>query len=108
MRRERCSLCRKTVTRLRIGLRLLTLGTFDVSKTGNVQGDEQVARAWQKYLLRCPEIESVMLYDAEAEIGDPLDFLIHFNPFLKLHDKAKNVLYLQNAFPESRYNGGFV
>src|SRR5437867_1067250 len=104
MRRERCSLCRKTVTRLRIGLRLLTLGTFDLSKAGNVQGDEQVARAWQKYLLRCAEIESVTLYDAESDIKERLDFLIHFNPFLKLHEKTRNVLYLQNAFLESRYS----
>src|SRR5262249_48980815 len=99
---------RKIVRRLRIGLRLPTLGTFDISKTGNVQGDEQVARAWQKYLSRCPEIESVTLYDAGSEIIERLDFLIHFNPFLKSHENTKNVLYLQNAFPESHYEHGVV
>src|SRR5262249_17050519 len=77
-------------------------------KTGNVQGDEQVARAWQKYLSRCPEIESVTLYDAGSEIIERLDFLIHFNPFLKSHENTKNVLYLQNAFPESHYEHGVV
>lgn len=93
---------------LRIGLRVLKLGTFDVGKPGNIQGDEQVARAWQKYLLQCSGVQSVKLYDADSQIVERLDFLIDFNPFLQPYNASKNVLYLQNAFPESQYPGGVV
>jgi len=73
-----------------------------------MQGDEQVARSWQKYLSRSESVESVTLYGASAPREQQLDVLIHFNPFLELHEKTKNVLYLQNAFPESSYAGGVL
>ena len=92
--------------RLRIGLRLAAAGTLDPAHSGNVQGDEQVALSWKKYLLRDPGVQSVTLFDAASRITDDLDVLIHFNPFLDTHRKAKNVLYLQNAFPPSDYPGG--
>jgi spore maturation protein CgeB len=87
--------------KLRIGLRLRGIDTFDVSKPGNVQGDEQVARGWQKYLLRCDDVESVYLYPSSGLITEKLDVLIHFYPFLELDEKVKNFLYLQNAFPNA-------
>ena len=93
---------------LHIGLRLPALGTFEPGKRGNIQGDEQVARAWAKYLLRRDDVRSVTLYDASSHITGDLDVLIHFNPFLDLHDKARNILYLQNVFPESHHAGGTV
>lgn len=87
--------------KLRIGLRLRGIDTFDVDKPGNIQGDELVARGWQKYLLRCDEVESVFLYPSCGFINEQIDVLIHFYPFLELNDKVKNILYLQNAFPNA-------
>jgi Uncharacterized protein conserved in bacteria len=94
--------------KLRIGLRLYGLGTFDIHKPGNVQGDELVARGWQKYLQRHDDVEAVQLYGPTGRIEDKLDVLIHFNPHLELHPKTKNILYLQNAFPKEDYPGGTV
>ena len=91
---------------LRIGLKLLATGTLDPSKPGNVQGDEQVARSWHKYLVRSDRVQSVTIYDADSPITETLDALIHFNPFLRLHERTRNILYLQNAFPESKYPNG--
>jgi spore maturation protein CgeB len=91
---------------VRLGLRLQGIGTFDVGRKGNVQGDEAVARAWQKYLGRRPEVEYAHLYGPAGGIEDDLDVLIHFNPFLSPHPRARNVLYLQNAFPPAEYPGG--
>jgi len=93
---------------LRIGLRLHDVGTFDVNRPGNVQGDEQVARGWQKYLLRCDEVESVNLYPREGSIEESLDALIHFTPFGDEHPGIPNILYLQNAFPPDLFDGGTV
>jgi spore maturation protein CgeB len=92
--------------KIRVGIKLLASGTFDPSKPGNVQGDEQVARAWEKYLARSERVQSVTLYDANSRAPDNLDVLIHYNPFLDLDNKTRNILYMQNAFPESKYPGG--
>jgi spore maturation protein CgeB len=92
--------------KLSVGIRLLGIETFDVSKPGNVQGDELIARGWQKYLMRHDDVESAYLYGAKGEIAEPLDVVIHFNPYLELVPGAKNVLYLQNAFPKEQYPGG--
>jgi len=92
--------------RLRLGLRLQGIGTFDLTRKGNVQGDEAVARAWQKYLGRREDVEYVRMYGPDDRIEDALDVLIHFNPFLSLHPGARNVLYLQNAFPAADHQGG--
>jgi hypothetical protein len=93
---------------LRIGLRLWDVGTMDLQRAGNVQGDEQVARGWQKYLLRQDDVESVHLFPREATIESELDVLIHFTPFGRIHDGVKNLLYLQNAFPPESYPGGTI
>jgi spore maturation protein CgeB len=90
----------------KIGLRLFHINTLDVSKPGNVHGDEVVARGWEKYLLRRDDVESVYVYGASGAIAEELDVLIHFNPFLELHPKVKNILYLQNAFAKEKYPGG--
>jgi spore maturation protein CgeB len=92
--------------RLRLGLRLQGLGTLDPSRKGNMQGDEAVARAWQKYLSRRTDVEIVHLYGPEEPMVDDLDVLVHFNPFLSPHPRARNILYLQNAFPPDAYPGG--
>lgn len=94
--------------KLRIGLRLQSIESLDVSKPGNVQGDELVGRSWQKYLDRREEVESVYLYGSHGPITDNLDVLIHFNPYLDLLPNTKNILYLQNAFPQEQYPGGTV
>jgi len=95
-------------TPLRIGLRLSLLGTLDPKKPVFVQGDEQVARAWQKYLLRRDDVADVRLYGARGPIDHQLDVIIHFNPFLDRVAGKKNVLYLQNAFPPEQHPGGTV
>lgn len=73
----------------------------------NVQGDELIAICWQKYLLRKKEVEEVVL-STPISLRDDLDVVIHFNPFLEICSKAKNVLYLQNVFPEPRWKGGTI
>lgn len=92
--------------KIRIGIRLLGINTFDVKKQGNIQGDELIARGWQKYLQRHDDVESAFLYGASGAIAEELDVVIHFNPYLELHPKAKNILYLQNAFPKEEHPGG--
>lgn len=91
-----------------IGIRLNEIHTFDLNYRGFMNGDELIARSWAKYLLRQEQVESVFLYGPQGEINEPIDVLIHFNPHLELHPKAKNILYLQNAFPKSGHPGGTV
>lgn len=92
--------------KLRIGIRLFGIDTFDPAKPGNIQGDELVARGWKKYLERHEAVEVVHLYGARGAIAEPLDALIHFHPELELQPGTKNLLYLQNAFPKEHYPGG--
>lgn len=94
--------------KLRIGIRLYGVGTFDIKKPGNVQGDEQVARSWQKYLLRRDDVDTVLLYGPTDTLENNLHVVIHFNPFLDLHATVPNILYLQNAFPKEFHPGGTV
>ena len=93
---------------IKIGIRLLGINTFDVKKQGNIQGDELIARGWQKYLQRHDDVELALLYGPSGAIAEELDVVIHFNPSLELHPKAKNILYLQNAFPKEEHPGGTV
>jgi spore maturation protein CgeB len=94
--------------KLRIGLRLPAIGTLKTTGGSNMQGDEQVARSWEKYLKRSECVESVSLYGGKSPIREQLDVLIHFNPFLEIQENVKNVLYLQNAFPEPVYKDGVL
>ena len=91
-----------------IGIRLNEIHTFDLNYRGFMNGDELIARCWVKYLQRHDQVESVFLYGPQGAIDEPIDVLIHFNPHLELHPKAKNVLYLQNAFPATDHPGGTV
>ncbi|MCL5125095.1 MAG: glycosyltransferase [Deltaproteobacteria bacterium] len=92
--------------KLRVALRLLGTGTFDLSRPGNVQGDEQVALGWQKYLLRREEVEAVFLLGPSDPCPERLSCLIAFNPFLERSEQTKNILYLQNAFRRDHWEGG--
>lgn len=91
---------------LHLGIQVIGLGTLDVRRPGNVQGDELVARCWQKYLVRQPGVASVQLYGPGAAPPTSVDAVVHFHPELPLHPAAKNVLYLQNAFPREMFAGG--
>jgi spore maturation protein CgeB len=92
-------------SKLRIGIQLRSTRTFDIQKPGNVQGDEQVALSWQKYLQRRADVELVSVYGPNDRPRDDLDVVIHFYPMLDLHPSAKNFFYLQNVFPEEHYPG---
>jgi spore maturation protein CgeB len=94
--------------KLRIGLHLIGVGTFDVKGPGNVQGDELVARCWQKYLSRNGAVDVVRLYGREDAHPQDVDVVIHFHPDLETHPRARNFLYLQNAFPAEMFDGGTV
>ena len=94
--------------KMRLGIKLAGVGTLDTRKPGNVQGDELVAVCWQKYLLRRDDVESVDLYGPDEPMRSDLDVLVHFYPTFELHPSAKNVYYLQNAFPPETYSGGTV
>ena len=93
---------------LRIGLQLIGVGTFDVNRPGNVQGDELVARCWQKYLAREPGVSAVELYGAGQPAPADVDLVIHFHPDLEGHPRARNFLYLQNVFPAELFDGGTI
>ena len=95
-------------TKLRIGIRVFGLGTLNVAKPGNVQGDEMVARSWQKYLLRRDDIAEVVLYGPNDKVQESLHVVIDFNPFLESNHDVKSVLYMQNAFPAETHPGGTV
>jgi spore maturation protein CgeB len=92
--------------RLRIGLHLIGIGTFDVNRPGNVQGDELVARCWSKYLARHPAVGRIVLYGQGQPHPGDLDLVIHFHPDLEGHPAARNFLYLQNVFPAELFPGG--
>jgi spore maturation protein CgeB len=92
--------------RLRIGLHLIGIGTFDVNRPGNVQGDELVARCWSKYLARHPAVGRIVLYGQGQPHPGDLDLVIHFHPDLEGHPAARNFLYLQNVFPADLFPGG--
>ncbi|MEK0338135.1 MAG: glycosyltransferase, partial [Nitrosopumilus sp.] len=91
---------------MKIGLNLFKLGTFDKNVDGLVQGDELLAMSWQKYLARRSEVDGVIL--SSGRFLDDVDVIIHFNPLLETSGKAKNILYLQNVFPEPHWKGGTV
>ncbi|WP_088241111.1 glycosyltransferase [Calothrix rhizosoleniae] len=93
---------------IKVGIKLFGIDTFDINKQGNIQGDELIGRGWQKYLARHEQIDRADIYGAQDAMMDDLDVVIHFNPFLDLHPTAKNILYLQNAFPKEAYPGGTV
>ena len=94
--------------KLRLGIQLIGIGTFDVNRPGNVQGDELVARCWQKYLTRLREVHAVTLYGPGNAPPKDVDVVIHFHPELEPHPTARNFLYLQNVFPAEMYEGGTV
>ncbi|MDJ1185087.1 CgeB family protein [Roseofilum casamattae] len=91
--------------KLKIGLRLFQINSIE---GGQVQGDEIIARGWQKHLVQHDRVDSVYLYGPKGAIAEELDVLIHFNPFLDLQENTKNFLYLQNAFSKENYPGGTV
>lgn len=95
-------------TKLRIGIKLWRIGTLEKKWIGNVNGDEQVARYWRKYLLRSNEVDYVFLYGPADQPHDSLHVIIHFNPFLEPQPGVRNVLYLQNAFPRENFPGGTI
>lgn len=65
-----------------------------------------MARGWLKYLVRRDDVESVRLYGRQGPIVEPLDVVVHFTPFGDIQPGTRNVLYLQNAFPPERFDGG--
>ena len=93
---------------LRICLNLFGTGTLDMAKPGNLQGDEQVALNWKKYLERREDVEYVHLTAQSCFDETPYDVVIHFNPFYSPHPTTKNILYIQNAFPAEQYEGGTI
>lgn len=99
---------------MKIGINLSGIGTFNMGIGYNVQGDELMGIGWQKYLLRKEEVEEVVLFSPKTPFGpeipfrDDMDVMIHFNPFLEIPNGVKNILYLQNAFPEHHWKGGTV
>lgn len=94
--------------RLKIGLRAPGLDTLGSQLRGNVQGDEVVARGWLKYLQRRSDVDRAELYGPDGVVAGDLDVLIHFQSGLELQPGIKNLLYLQNAYPKEKYEGGTV
>lgn len=93
---------------MRIGIRLNHIDTFDARRPGNVQGDELIARGWAKALEQRDDVESVRLHGAAQVPDAPLDVMINFSPLPPTTARARNVLYLQNAFPPDEWKGGTV
>ena len=94
--------------KFKVGIKLFGIDTFDINKQGNIQGDELIGRGWHKYLARHEKIEVADIYGGQDTMREDLDVVIHFSPFLELHPTAKNILYLQNAFPKEAYPGGTI
>lgn len=92
--------------KLRIGIMMFYSNTLDARSPVGVAGDEHVAQAWRKYLLRREEVQSVNIYHNSQTIGEPLDVLIHFHPTTDPRSGTRNVLYLQNAFNPEMIPGG--
>ena len=66
----------------------------------NVQGDEMIARGWQKYLNLNPKISL-----AEINGNNSYDVSISFNPTIKNDSGKLKVLYFQNVFPKPYWPG---
>lgn len=94
--------------KLRIGLKLVGVETFDPQRPGNVQGDELVARSWMKYLLRRDDVQHVEIAGPKQPMSPDLHAVIHFWPGMDPHPTAKNIYYMQNVFPADKFAGGTV
>jgi hypothetical protein len=92
--------------KLKIGLRLLALDTFNTKNSENFQGDELIGRNWVMFLERRDDVERVAIYGKEEAVANDLDVLIHFNPMLEKHPSIPNICYSQNAFRREDYPGG--
>jgi len=99
---------------MKIGINLSGIGTFNMGIGYNAQGDEIMGIGWRKYLLRKEAVDDVVLFSPKTPFGPKIPFrkdmdvMIHFNPFLDVQEGVKNILYLQNAFPEHHWKGGTV
>jgi len=64
-------------------------------------GDDTVACAWAKYLERREDVEQVIIAGPRDHLPLGLDLAIHFHHDQELYRHAKNIYYLQNAWPRN-------
>lgn len=73
----------------------------DSHKPGNnIIGEEFYFESMARYLSRIQGVESVELYAPNSLPGSKLDFMIHINDTAPGGYAEKEVLYLQNGYPE--------
>jgi hypothetical protein len=103
---------------MRIILVAPSLSSLDINISGNVQGDEIVARAWARALKKLrPDFDiGLATTEHQAWLSDdvslrsvlPVDFVISFTPFSNPWPSTNKNLYFQNAFPPENWAGGTV
>jgi len=72
----------------------------------NVQGDEMIARGWQKYLVRNGIEVDIIQKDNPPTNG--YDAVIHFDLFSNPWPDTHNILYFQNVYPPEAWPGGTI
>ena len=86
---------------MKINILSLSINSFDMSKKGNVQGDELLARFWVDSLKDHHQVERVALNSNKPK---EFDVNISFTPQVRVKE-GFNVLYLQNVFPKPAWPG---
>ncbi len=85
--------------KLRIGLHLMWRNGTGYA---NHIGDDTVACAWQKYIMRRDDVCAVYI-GGPGDVFTGVDCVIHFHHDLLRTDGVKNFYYLQNAWPRNEH-----
>ena len=76
-------------------------GSLDLSKPGNVIGEELMVQGFAKYMEQEAGVTSVEMFAPNYQPTEKLDVMIYMNNTKPNHSWAhKHVLYFQNAYPD--------
>ena len=85
---------------MRIGFFMKWEKGFSAQERGNVIGEEMYFEAMCRYLRELPEVESAELYAPNNLPQEKIDIMVHVNDTVPMDDVDRNVLYLQNGYPQ--------
>lgn len=84
---------------MKINIISASVDSLNISKQGNVQGDELLARFWVDALQDHPKVTEVGL-NSPGEFDVGISFSVNLAPF-----KGLKILYMQNVFPKPAWPG---
>jgi hypothetical protein len=93
---------------MKLAITVLSHSSINKDNNGqNVQGDEMIARGWQKYLTIQHGIQ-VDIIQKDLPPPSNYDAVIHFDLFSNPWPDHHNILYFQNAYPPEAWPGGTI